>query len=92
MVLLMWALFRLEKEEREPSDSFENGKGIILIKDGLNHTPPVVCPASSSSCTVSLLYPEIHYSIRLMIPILSSYPLIEKLFQISVLVLNIKIF
>jgi hypothetical protein len=33
MVLLMWALFRLEKEEKEPSDSFENGKGIALIKD-----------------------------------------------------------
>jgi hypothetical protein len=37
MVLLIWALFRLEKEERETSDSFENGKGIVLIKDGSNH-------------------------------------------------------
>jgi hypothetical protein len=37
-VLLMWALFRLEKEEKEPSDSYENGKGIALIKDGSNHS------------------------------------------------------
>jgi hypothetical protein len=38
MVLLMWVLFRLEKEEREPTDSFGNGKGIAIYKDGLNHT------------------------------------------------------
>jgi hypothetical protein len=38
MVLLMWVLFWLEKEEREPSDSFGNGKGIAIHKDGLNHT------------------------------------------------------
>jgi hypothetical protein len=34
----MWVLFRLEKEEREPSDSFGNGKGIAIYKDGSNHT------------------------------------------------------
>jgi hypothetical protein len=34
MVLLMWVLFRLEKEEREPSDSFGNGKGIAILKMG----------------------------------------------------------
>jgi hypothetical protein len=33
MVLLMLALFRLETEEKEPSDSNENWKGIALIKD-----------------------------------------------------------
>ncbi len=38
MVLLMWVLFRLEKEEREPSDSFGNGKGIAIYKDGSNHS------------------------------------------------------
>jgi hypothetical protein len=33
MVLLMLALFRLETEEKEPSDSNENVKGIASIKD-----------------------------------------------------------
>jgi hypothetical protein len=31
---MVLALFRLEKEEMEPSNSDENGKGITSIKDG----------------------------------------------------------